>query len=55
MAAQPTQTSLTHSLHRGVPQQPLAALIPAKDLIMTIEDLNRRDDIGVHDFIRNVK
>ena len=58
VTAQPSQASLTHSLHRGhraVPQQPRAAFIPAKDLIRTIEVLNMRDNIGMYDFIRNVK
>ena len=32
-----------------------ATLIPAKDLIRTIEVLNGRDDIGVRDFIKGVK
>ena len=55
VTAQPTQTSLMHSMHRAVPKQSSATLIPATDLIRTIEVLNGRDDIGVHDFIRNVK
>ena len=32
-----------------------ATLIPAKDLLRTIEVLNRTDDMGTHDFIKNIK
>ena len=49
----PTQPGMQYT---SVGQQRLSAtLIPAKDLIRTIEVLNGRDDIGVRDFIKGVK
>ena len=32
-----------------------SALIPARDLIRTIELLNGRDDMGIHDSIKSIK